>query len=139
MFFGTTPINTGIVLPSKKDEWCVARRHLERILRSGACHRPGSLVAGGQEGKRVSLLSDNRLEWLYADMGSLGIGVCVIPVYPTLVSEEIEYIINNSESKVIVPENKNQLKKILEILDNCPSIEKIIVMEEKDAMGHPKL
>ncbi|MGA2781214.1 MAG: long-chain fatty acid--CoA ligase [Smithella sp.] len=94
---------------------------------------------GLRKGNTVSLLSDNRLEWLYADMGSLGIGVCVIPVYPTLVSEEIEYIINNSESKVIVPENKNQLKKILEIVDNCPSIEKIIVMEEKDATGHPKV
>ena len=94
---------------------------------------------GLRNGNTVSLLSDNRLEWLYADMGSLGIGVCVIPVYPTLVSEEIEYIINNSESKVIVPENKNQLKKILEIVDNCPSIEKIIVMEEKDAAGHPKV
>ena len=94
---------------------------------------------GLRKGNTVSLLSDNRLDWLYADMGSLGIGVCVIPVYPTLVSEEIEYIINNSESKVIVPENKNQLKKILEIVDNCPSIEKIIVMEEKDATGHPKV
>jgi long-chain acyl-CoA synthetase len=94
---------------------------------------------GVRKGNMVSILSENRLEWLYADMGSLGIGVCVIPVYPTLVSEEIEYIINNSESKVIVPENKTQLKKILEIVDNCPSIEKIIVMEEKDAAGHPKV
>ncbi len=94
---------------------------------------------GVRKGNMISILSENRLEWLYADMGSLGIGVCVIPVYPTLVSEEIEYIINNSESKVIVPENKTQLKKILEIVDNCPSIEKIIVMEEKDAAGHPKV
>ena len=94
---------------------------------------------GVRKGNMVSILSENRLEWLYADMGSLGIGVCVIPVYPTLVSEEIEYIINNSESKVVVPENKTQLKKILEIVDNCPSIEKIIVMEEKDAAGHPKV
>ncbi len=94
---------------------------------------------GVRKGNMVSILSENRLEWLYADMGSLGIGVCVIPIYPTLASEEIEYIINNSESKVIVPENKNQLKKILEIVDNCPSIEKIIVMEENDASGHPKV
>ena len=94
---------------------------------------------GVRKGNMVSLLSENRLEWLYTDMGSLGIGVCVIPVYPTLASEEIEYIINNSESKIIVPENKNQLKKLLEIVDKCPSLEKIIVMEEKDAVGHPKV
>ena len=94
---------------------------------------------GVKKGNMVSLLSENRLEWLYTDMGSLGIGICVIPVYPTLAAEEIEYIINNSESKVIIPENKNQLKKALEIVDKCPSLEKIIVMEEKDATGHPKI
>ena len=94
---------------------------------------------GVRKGNMVSLLSENRLEWLYADMGSLGIGACIIPVYPTLASEEIEYILNNSESKVVVPENKNQLKKILEIVDKCPGLEKIIVMEEKDAVGHPKI
>ena len=94
---------------------------------------------GVRKGNTVSILSENRLEWLYTDMGSLGIGVCVIPVYPTLASEDIEYIVNNSESKIIVPENKNQLKKVLEIVDKCPSLEKIIVMEEKDAADHPKI
>jgi len=94
---------------------------------------------GVRKGNMVSLLSENRLEWLYADMGSLGIGACIIPVYPTLASEEIEYILNNSESKVVVPENKKQLKKILEVVDKCPGLEKIIVMEEKDAVGHPKV
>jgi long-chain acyl-CoA synthetase len=94
---------------------------------------------GVRKGNMVSLLSENRLEWLYTDMGSLGIGICIIPVYPTLAAEEIEYIINNSESKIIVPENKNQLKKVLEIVDKCPGLEKIIVMEEKDATGHPKV
>ena len=94
---------------------------------------------GVRKGDMVSILSENRLEWLYTDMGSLGIGVCIIPIYPTLAAEEIEYIINNSESKVIIPENKTQLKKVLEIVDKCPSLEKIIVMEEKDATGHPKI
>ncbi|HBJ76233.1 MAG TPA: long-chain fatty acid--CoA ligase [Syntrophaceae bacterium] len=72
-------------------------------------------------------------------MGSLGIGVCVIPIYPTLAAEEIEYILNNSESKIIIPENKTQLKKVLEIADQCPGLEKIIVMEEKDVQKHPKI
>jgi long-chain acyl-CoA synthetase len=94
---------------------------------------------GVRKGNMVSILSENRLEWLYADMGALGIGACIIPIYPTLPSDEIEYIINNSESKVILPENKAQLKKVLEVLDKCPSIEKIIVMEDKDATGHPKI
>ncbi len=94
---------------------------------------------GIRKGDMVSLLSENRLEWIYADLGSLGIGACIIPVYPTLAAEEIEYIINNSGSKIIVSENKKQLKKILEIVDKCPGLEKIIVIEENDATGHPKV
>ncbi len=94
---------------------------------------------GVRKGNTVSLLSENRLEWLYTDMGSLGIGACIIPIYPTLASEEIEYIVNNSESKVIVPENGNQLDKVLGIIDRCPSVEKIIVMEDGDASSHSKV
>ncbi|MFZ2418695.1 MAG: long-chain fatty acid--CoA ligase [Smithellaceae bacterium] len=111
------------------------REYYERARAAGL----GLYSLGVQKESMVSILSGNRLEWLYTDMGSLGIGVCVIPIYPTLAAEEIEYILNNSESKIIIPENKTQLKKVLEIADQCPGLEKIIVMEEKDVQKHPKI
>ena len=94
---------------------------------------------GVRKGEMVAILSENRLEWLYADMGALGIGACVIPLYPTLAAEEIEYMVNNSESKVIVTENQTQLKKLLEIVEKCPRLEKIILVEEAEAPGHPRI
>lgn len=100
----------------------------------------GLYSLGIRKGNMVALLSENRLEWLYSDMGTLGIGAVVIPVYPTLVSEEVEYILQNSGSKIIIPENKNQLKKVLEIADKCPDLQKIVVMEDADAdKSHPKV
>ena len=42
----------------------------------------GLYSLGIRKGEMVSILSDNRLEWLYTDMGTLGIGAVVIPVYP---------------------------------------------------------
>jgi long-chain acyl-CoA synthetase len=99
----------------------------------------GLYSLGLRKGQMVSILSENRLEWLYTDMGGLGIGAVVIPIYPTLVSEEIEYILNNSESKVIVVENKTQLKKVIAIANNCPALEKVVVMEENDAAGDAKV
>ncbi len=99
----------------------------------------GLYSLGIRKGEMVALLADNRLEWVYSDLGALGIGAVVIPVYQTLVSEEIEYILNNSDSKVIIAENKTQLKKVLEIVDKCPALEKIVVMEENDATGHAKV
>ena len=92
---------------------------------------------GLRKGEKVSILSENRLEWLYTDMGALGIGACIIPIYTTLASEEIAYIVHHSESKVIIPENQDQLKKVLEIVARCPGLEKIIVMEDKEAGAHP--
>ena len=59
----------------------------------------GLYSLGIRKGEMVSILSENRLEWLYTDLGTLGIGAVVIPVYQTLVSEEIEYILNNSSIK----------------------------------------
>ncbi len=103
------------------------------------CTGLGLQSLGVGKGEMVSILSENRLEWLYTDMGTLGIGAVVIPIYPTLVSEEIEYILNNSGSKVIVVENKTQLKKVLEIVNKCSALENIVVMEEKDAQGHKKV
>lgn len=94
---------------------------------------------GVEKGQMVSILSENRLEWLYADMGALGIGAVAIPVYPTLLPEEIEYILNNSETKVIVVENRAQLDKVLKVVDSCPKLQKIVVMEEGDVTDHPKV
>ena len=89
----------------------------------------GLHALGIARGDRVSLLSENRLEWLYTDMGALGIGACLVPIYPTLISEEVSYIVENSGSKVIIVENEIQLEKIFPAKESCPSLERIVVME----------
>ncbi len=92
---------------------------------------------GVRKGDRVSILSENRLEWLYSDMGILGIGACVIPIYPTLTDEEAEYIVSNSESKIMIVENKIQLKKALYVKERFKGLQKIIVMKNEDADNTP--
>ncbi|MDA3896948.1 MAG: AMP-binding protein, partial [Desulfobacteraceae bacterium] len=93
---------------------------------------------GIKKGDIVSILSENRLEWLYTDMGALGLGTVVVPIYTTLIAEEIKYIIKNAESKVIFVENKMQLEKTLSFLDEVESLEKIIVFNKQDAKSsHP--
>ena len=84
---------------------------------------------GIEKGDRIAILSDNRLEWVYTDMGSLGIGACVVALYATLPAHEIEYILKDSGAKAIVVENKVQLEKALTAQKNCPALEQIIVIE----------
>ena len=98
----------------------------------------GLYSLGIKKGDMVALLSENRLEWVYTDMGTLGLGAVVIPVYTTLVAEEVKYIVENSGSKVLFVENRMQLEKALTFADEVDSLEKIIVFNKNDAKNdHP--
>jgi len=100
----------------------------------------GLRTLGVSKSDRVSLLSENRLEWLYTDLGALGIGACVVPVYPTLIAQEVQYIVDNSDSKVLVVENKLQLDKALAVREDCPRLEKIVIIDPQGAdLGPPFL
>ncbi len=87
---------------------------------------------GIKKGDRVAILSENRLEWLYTDMGVLGIGACLVPLYPTLAAEEISYILSNSGSRAVVVENEAQLDKIASAREDCPALEWVILMDSSE-------
>lgn len=89
----------------------------------------GLYSLGVRRGDRVALLSENRLEWIASDMGIIGIGACTIPIYVTLPGHEVAYIIDNSDSKVFIAENKEAVKKALSHKEDCPSLEKIVVID----------
>lgn len=90
----------------------------------------GLYELGVRKGDRISLLSENRLEWLYTDMGALSIGAVVVPIYATLSNEEVEYIVNHSDSKVFIVENKLQYEKAAFAKSkSCPELSKIVVIE----------
>ncbi len=92
---------------------------------------------GLKKGDRVSLLSENRLEWLYTDMGVLGAGGCIVPIYPTLIDEEVEYIVSHSESKFLIVENNLQLQKGLYTAKRYPGLQKIIVIDMDGVSANP--
>ncbi|MGQ9643737.1 MAG: AMP-dependent synthetase/ligase [Ignavibacterium sp.] len=81
---------------------------------------------------KISIISENRPEWVYSDMAILALGAIDVPIYPSLTAESVEFIINNSESKGIIVSNKFQLNKFLKIRNNCKTIEFIIIYNEKD-------
>lgn len=82
---------------------------------------------------KVAIISENRPGWVYSDMAILGLGAIDVPLYPSLTSDSIEFILNNSESKAIIVSNKFQLNKVLKISGKCSKLQHIIVMNEKDA------
>jgi len=111
------------------------RQYYENACRVGL----GLETLGVVKGDRVALLSENRLEWLYADMGALGIGAVVVPIYTTLVAEEVGYIVANSGARVLIVEDADQLDKVLSFLDATPCLAHVIVMDAAAGTGHPKV
>ena len=89
----------------------------------------GLAALGVAKGDRVALLSENRLEWLYTDMGTLGIGACLVPIYTTLTAEEVAYIVGNAEARVLVVEDPVQVEKALTAAGQCPALKTIVAMD----------
>jgi len=89
----------------------------------------GLAALGIKKGDRVSLLSENRPEWAIADLAILSLGAVNVPIYPSLLPRQIEYILNDSEAKVIITSTSSQSNKITEIIKNLPVLKHIIYID----------
>lgn len=61
----------------------------------------GLRALGIEAGDRVAILSDNRPEWAIADYACLVSGVIDVPVYPTLIPEQIAYLLGDSGARLV--------------------------------------
>ncbi len=95
----------------------------------------GLLKMGIRKDDKIAIISENRPEWIYFDMAVLGIGAINVPLYPSLTADSIEFILNNSETKIIVVSNKFHLNKILKVKNKCHSLQKIIILNDEDLLN----
>ncbi len=91
----------------------------------------GMIALGLKKGDRISILSENNPEWLYADIGTQSVGGIVVGIYPTNVASQVEYILDHSQSKFVVVGDQEQTDKVLEVLDRLSELKKIIVIDMK--------
>jgi long-chain acyl-CoA synthetase len=97
----------------------------------------GLLEFGINHGDRVSLLSENRPEWAFADLAILSIGAVNVPIYATNTPKQVEYIVNDSASRILIVSSEKQLQKAIEARPNCSSLEKIVVFDEVGKTDYP--
>ncbi len=96
----------------------------------------GLRLLGVKTGDRIAILSENRPEWAMADFAILANAAVTVPIYPTLLGWQIEYILNDSGSVAVICSTQEQLQKIQEIRSHCPHLHNVIVCEGqgKDAL-----
>src|SRR3954451_1503300 len=88
----------------------------------------GLVTLGVEKGDRVAILGNTRPEWTYFDFAALSIGATVVPIYQTNSPEECRYVLENSDSKVVVVEDDEQLAKVRAVRDKLPLLEQIVMM-----------
>lgn len=89
----------------------------------------GLTKLGIQEQDRVAILAQTSKEWHFCDIAALCARAVVTPVYPTYMAHEVEYILNHSETKILILENETQFQKILEIQNNLIHVKTIVALK----------
>ncbi|HUH05669.1 MAG TPA: AMP-binding protein [Kofleriaceae bacterium] len=90
---------------------------------------------GVRPGDHVAILSDNRSEWLYADLGAQSIGARSVGIYQTNPPPDVAYILQDSGSVLLFCEDQEQLDKALEIAAETPRVARIVVFDPRGTRG----
>ena len=96
----------------------------------------GLRALGLQRGDKVAIIGDNRPEWLYAELAAQAVGGASVGVYQDSVANEVKYVLEAAEARVIVVEDQEQVDKIIEIWPELSNVLKVIYYEPKGMRGY---
>lgn len=87
----------------------------------------GLHALGVRKGDHVSIIGENRPEWLFSALGVMSAGATFVGVYTTSPVAECEYVVGHSESVAYICEDEEQLDKALVFRERTPKLRKLIV------------
>ncbi|MFI6099599.1 AMP-dependent synthetase/ligase [Lentzea sp. NPDC051213] len=93
------------------------------------------LALGLQPGERVAIHSENRREWLYADLGTVAARGVTVGLYPTNPASEVAYLLSHSGARILIAEDQEQVDKALLVLEDTPDLEWIVYLEPRGIKG----
>ena len=102
----------------------------EEALRRVSALRYGLKSLGVKPGDKVAILSENRIEWALSDLAGLCAGGVTVPIYSTLLSDTIEFILNDCQPAVILVSNEEQAAKIHQIRDRLPFLKDVVAFDD---------
>jgi len=110
----------------ENDAW--VDRSYDQVLEVVRSLSLGLIDLGIGKGDKVSILGNTRPEWTYFDFAALSAGAVVVPIYQTNSPEECQYVLENSDAKVVVVEDDEQLEKIRAVREKLPLLEHVVRM-----------
>lgn len=92
------------------------------------------LEAGVRENDKVAIYADNCPEWMLMDVATLAIGAVTVPIYATNGADQVEYILNHAEPKILLTGNQEQYEICHNLLQKTASVELIISAKQNFAL-----
>ena len=92
----------------------------------------GLLSMGIERGEHIGLISDNRKEWLQADLGLLSIGAIDVPRGNDATERDLRFILSTAECKFVLADNNTQVKKLLSLKNDLPLFSQVICFDSLD-------
>ena len=99
----------------------------------------GLAALGVRKEDRFALLSENRPEWIVADMAMMRLGAVNVSIYPTLTRRQVEYILADSGAKYLLVSNQSHLRKVLGVIAELPGLKKIILVSGDEGADDPRV
>jgi long-chain acyl-CoA synthetase len=115
----------GIWQPTSWRQWLQISKEIAYALHATG-FRPGDVA---------SIIANAVPEWVFADMGILCAGGVSSGIYPTDPASQVEYLVNDSATRVIFAEDEEQLDKILSCRARCSTLQKIVVFDMEGLSG----
>jgi len=106
------------------------RRYGEEVNKVAAA----LLAFGLRSQENVAVLGENRPEWLYCHLGIQTARGVTCGIYPTSAPEQIKYLLNHSEARLIFLESEEQLDKVLTVVGET-RVERVVVWDAKGLWG----
>ena len=85
---------------------------------------------------KIAIISNNRPEWLMADMATQQIGVIWVPVYPTTNPLELTFILNDASVKYMFASNQELYNKMMSIKDKVPCLKEVYTFDQIEGAKH---
>lgn len=88
---------------------------------------PNDMTVEGRD--KVAILSKNRPEWVLVDLAVQQIGALLTPIYPTINVNELEFVLNDAQVKIVFVNDEDTFHKVISIKNRVPSLREVFTFE----------
>ena len=86
---------------------------------------------GVGRGASVAIVGNPCPEWTIADLAAQSLGAVTYGIYPTSAAAEVRYLLDHGGARVVIVEDQEHLDKVLAVLDACPGVVGVVVIDTR--------